>query len=84
MSAYKDFTKANERYVASFGEKGKLPLPPAKKLLISESSRSPWARLRTDGRQQSPAWMHVSSEAASVLFTSTLDSQSRSIASTPN
>ncbi|TFK93533.1 carbonic anhydrase [Polyporus arcularius HHB13444] len=34
MSAYKDFTKANERYVASFGEKGKLPLPPAKKLLI--------------------------------------------------
>ncbi|RPD81664.1 carbonic anhydrase [Lentinus tigrinus ALCF2SS1-7] len=34
MSAHKDFIKANERYVASFGDKGKLPLPPAKKLLI--------------------------------------------------
>ena len=34
MSAYKDFTKANEAYVATFGDKGELPLPPAKKLLI--------------------------------------------------
>ena len=34
MSAYQDFVKANEAYVANFGDKGKLPLPPAKKLLI--------------------------------------------------
>ncbi|KAI0757328.1 carbonic anhydrase [Daedaleopsis nitida] len=34
MSAYKDFAKANESYVANFGDKGQLPLPPSKKLLI--------------------------------------------------
>ncbi|KAI8995435.1 carbonic anhydrase [Trametes punicea] len=34
MSAYKDFAKANEEYVATFGDKGNLPLPPSKKLLI--------------------------------------------------
>ncbi|KAI1797562.1 carbonic anhydrase [Ganoderma leucocontextum] len=34
MSAYKDFAKHNEAYVASFGDKGNLPLPPGKKLLI--------------------------------------------------
>lgn len=34
MSAYKDFAKANEEYVANFGDKGNLPLPPSKKLLI--------------------------------------------------
>lgn len=34
MSAYKDFAKPNEEYVATFGDKGKLPLPPSKKLLI--------------------------------------------------
>ncbi|KAH9912250.1 carbonic anhydrase [Epithele typhae] len=34
MSAHKDFVKPNEAYVASFGDKGNLPLPPSKKLLI--------------------------------------------------
>ncbi|EJF66406.1 carbonic anhydrase [Dichomitus squalens LYAD-421 SS1] len=34
MSAYKDFEKPNEAYVANFGDKGNLPLPPSKKLLI--------------------------------------------------
>ncbi|PIL30956.1 hypothetical protein GSI_07125 [Ganoderma sinense ZZ0214-1] len=34
MSAHKDFTKHNEVYVAGFGDKGNLPLPPSKKLLI--------------------------------------------------
>ncbi|KAI0651532.1 carbonic anhydrase [Trametes meyenii] len=34
MSAYKDFAKANNEYVAGFGNKGELPLPPSKKLLI--------------------------------------------------
>ncbi|KAL1952220.1 hypothetical protein VTO73DRAFT_1369 [Trametes versicolor] len=34
MSAYKDFQKANDEYVANFGDKGNLPLPPSKKLLI--------------------------------------------------
>ncbi|KAI0762715.1 carbonic anhydrase [Fomes fomentarius] len=34
MSAHKDFAKANEAYVANFGDKGDLSLPPAKKLLI--------------------------------------------------
>ncbi|OSD05891.1 carbonic anhydrase [Trametes coccinea BRFM310] len=34
MSAHKDFQKANDEYVANFGDKGNLPLPPSKKLLI--------------------------------------------------
>ncbi|KAJ8501596.1 hypothetical protein ONZ51_g563 [Trametes cubensis] len=34
MSAYQDFAKANDEYVATFGDKGNLPLPPSKKLLI--------------------------------------------------
>lgn len=42
MSAHKDFVQANERYVASFGDKGNLPLPPAKKLLISALPRPIW------------------------------------------
>ena len=37
MSAYEDFEKHNEAYVASFGDKGNLPLPPSKKLLIGTS-----------------------------------------------
>ena len=37
MSAYKDFAQANETYVAGFGDKGNLPLPPSKKLLIGAS-----------------------------------------------
>ena len=41
MSAHKDFAKANEAYVATFGDKGDLPLPPSKKLLIG-ASRQPW------------------------------------------
>lgn len=32
MASYKDFEAANEKYVADFGEKGSLPLPPAKKV----------------------------------------------------
>ena len=36
MSAYQDFAKANDEYVATFGDKGNLPLPPSKKLLIGE------------------------------------------------
>ena len=42
MSAYEDFEKHNEAYVASFGDKGNLPLPPAKKLLISALPRPIW------------------------------------------
>ncbi|KLO20040.1 carbonic anhydrase [Schizopora paradoxa] len=34
MDAFKDFEAANERYVETFGAKGALPLPPAKKLTI--------------------------------------------------
>ncbi|KAL7285767.1 hypothetical protein ACG7TL_000876 [Trametes sanguinea] len=34
MSAHEDFKKANDEYVANFGDKGNLPLPPSKKLLI--------------------------------------------------
>jgi len=34
MASYKDFEAANEKYVADFGQKGSLPLPPAKKLTI--------------------------------------------------
>lgn len=41
MSAHKDFVKANEAYAASFGEKGELPLPPSKKLLIGASRPHP-------------------------------------------
>ncbi len=37
MSAYKDFKQHNEAYVANFGDKGNLPLPPGKKLLIGAS-----------------------------------------------
>ncbi|KAI0768613.1 carbonic anhydrase [Trametes elegans] len=48
MSAYKDFAKANEEYVANFGDKGKLPLPPSKKLLIltcMDARINPYAHL---------------------------------------
>ncbi|KAI0359044.1 carbonic anhydrase [Trametes cingulata] len=48
MSAYKDFLKANEEYVANFGDKGKLPLPPSKKLLIvtcMDARINPYAHL---------------------------------------
>ncbi|KAL4243170.1 Carbonic anhydrase [Abortiporus biennis] len=34
MSVYKEFIEPNNAYVANFGDKGKLPLPPAKKLAI--------------------------------------------------
>lgn len=34
MSAHLDFVKANEEYAADFGDKGKLPIPPSKKLAI--------------------------------------------------
>jgi len=34
MSAIADFTAANEKYVAGFGDKASLPLPPAKKLTV--------------------------------------------------
>jgi carbonic anhydrase len=34
MSAHKDFVKANEQYVASFGDKGSLSIVPAKKLVV--------------------------------------------------
>lgn len=34
MSSYTEFPLANEKYVSSFGDKGSLPLPPAKKLAI--------------------------------------------------
>ena len=44
MSA--EFVKANEKYVAEFGEKGSIPILPAKKLAIGAWSRS-LARERT-------------------------------------
>lgn len=34
MSANTEFAKANEAYVATFDDKGALPLPPAKKLIV--------------------------------------------------
>jgi hypothetical protein len=34
MSNHEQFTNANESYVASFGNKGSLALPPAKKLAV--------------------------------------------------
>ncbi|KAI0823096.1 carbonic anhydrase [Trametes gibbosa] len=48
MSVYKDFAKPNEEYVANFGDKGKLPLPPSKKLLIitcMDARINPYAHL---------------------------------------
>ena len=67
MSAHKDFAKANEAYVATFGDKGNLPLPPAKKLLIGASRSSLVSRqtdVLTPPREQSLAWTRASSEAA--------------------
>jgi hypothetical protein len=36
MPAHEDFSHHNSSYVASFGDNGKLPLPPAKKLVVGE------------------------------------------------
>lgn len=70
MSAYKDFTKHNDVYVANFGDKGNLPLPPGKKLLIGMSfvpvSICSLECLHAP-REQSPAWTHASSKALSFL-----------------
>ena len=35
---YKDFEKGNLSYVEDFGEKGRLPIPPGKKLAVGSSS----------------------------------------------
>ena len=34
MSAHTEFAKHNDAYVDNFGDKGSLPLPPGKKLII--------------------------------------------------
>lgn len=31
-----EFAKRNEQYVANFGDKGSLPMPPGKKLIIGD------------------------------------------------
>ena len=38
MPAHEDWVEYNAKYVAAFGDKKDLPLPPAKKLAIGESS----------------------------------------------
>lgn len=37
MSAASEFVAANKVYVENFGDKGSLPLPPGKKLIVGES-----------------------------------------------
>ena len=64
MSAHKDFAKANEAYVATFGDKGNLPLPPAKKLLIG-ASRSSLLSRQTDVLTP-PASSHLHGRADQV------------------
>lgn len=39
MSAASEFPAANNVYVENFGDKGSLPLPPGKKLIVGESGR---------------------------------------------
>lgn len=38
MSVHKLFEKANEAYVATFGDRGSLPMPPGKKLAIGKDA----------------------------------------------
>ena len=35
MTSHQEFQAANDQYIASFGDKGSLPLPPAKKVIVS-------------------------------------------------
>ena len=40
MAAADSFIEANKSYVASFGDKGSLPLPPGKRLTIGKTTLS--------------------------------------------
>ena len=57
MSSHTEFSKANDAYTTSVGDKKNLALPPAKKLAIGEYLMSRVVNVLTLSFNQSHVWM---------------------------